>query len=151
MSKIKILYFVVYLLTILNIVLIGKLLFSKEERPLKKMPRQIIIEKLKFDKSQIDDYEVLIIEHRNVIDSLDDQIKKSKNKLYSYLIKPENSSEKDSLINIIATTQKSIEQTHFNHFLDIKKICKPNQLKDFESLTTDLTSIFAKHKRSHAK
>ena len=34
------------------------------------------------------------------------------------------------------------EKINLEHFLDIKKLCKPNQMKDYESLTQELANLF---------
>jgi len=110
--------------------------------PPEEKPKMIIIERLHFNKEQVDQYEQLIDQHRRSIKELDEQMRKTKNDLYSTLI--DNSSvSKDSLENKLGQIQKQIEETHYNHFADIKKLCKPDQLKYFNDLTTDLAKFFA--------
>ena len=40
--------------------------------------------------------------------------------------------------------QKEIEKTHFQHFLEIKALCRPEQIEDFNLLSEELARIFAK-------
>ena len=112
------------------------------------MPREIIIEKLHFDDKQIAAYEKIILLHQQKIRSLDDSIRRSKNELYQ-LLRKESITEhlKDSLFLNLANYQKQIEQTHFNHFLAIKSICRADQLNDFENLTEELSKIFSPPKK----
>jgi hypothetical protein len=37
-----------------------------------------------------------------------------------------------------------IEHVHFAHFVDIHKLCKPNQEANFQQLTTELHDLFPK-------
>jgi len=116
-----------------------------EGRPL---PKDIIIDKLHFDANQQKEYEKLIRWHRGKIDQLDDSIRQTKNTLYSGLTESDtNTKTKDSLIALLNTYQKQVEETHFKHFEDIKKLCKPEQQEDFKALTTELSRIFAPRPR----
>lgn len=154
MDKIKLLTFSVIALLVLNLGTLGYLFFSgtKGHRPPpgrgpegRPQPKEIIIEKLHFDAQQQKEYEKLILSHRTTINELDDHIRDSKNNLYLQLIKTSiDVKTKDSLNAILATYQKQIEITHFNHFQDIKKICHPNQLDDFYDLTEELSRLFSK-------
>ena len=116
-----------------------------EGRPL---PKDIIIDKLHFDANQQKEYEKLIRWHRGKIDQLDDSIRQTKNSLYSGLTESDtNTKTKDSLIALLNSYQKQVEETHFKHFEDIKKLCKPEQQEDFKALTTELSRIFAPRPR----
>lgn len=108
-------------------------------------PKEIIIEKLNFDSKQKSEYEKLIQVHRKEISSIEDEIRKTKEELYLQLHEnTTNNTTKDSLINALATYQKQIEITHFKHFQDIKKLCKKEQLDDFNALTEELSRLFSK-------
>lgn len=113
-----------------------------------RQPKEIIIEKLHFDANQQKEYEKLILWHRGKIDQLDDSIRQTKNTLYSGLSESDiNTKTKDSLITLLNAYQKQVEETHFKHFEDIKKLCKPDQQEDFMALTTELSRIFAPRPR----
>ena len=68
-----------------------------------------------------------------------------RNNLYAEL-NNETSVKKDSLMFAISKYQLEIENTHYNHFLEIKKLCKPDQLKYFEELTKELAFYFRPNK-----
>jgi hypothetical protein len=112
-------------------------------------PKEIIVEKLHFDTNQQADYEQLIQQHRKEITTTEDHIKNAKNQLY-LLLNDEtvDVAKKDSLISLLSTYQKEIETIHFNHFRDIKKLCKPEQLNDFIELTEELSHLFSKPHRT---
>ena len=146
MNKTKLLSFAVLALLLLNFGILSFLFLTKDkERPReRRMPREIVIEQLHFDANQIAAYDVTIKMHQNAIRELDQSIRTTKNELYQLL----NSDvvdvvKKDQLINQLATDQKQIETTHFNHFLDIKALCKKDQLDDYANLTEELSKLFS--------
>ncbi len=146
MSNSKILKIIVITMLAINVAVIGYLLINKdvflENKPPK--PREIVIKKLGFDVNQIKQYDVTIIKHQNKIKALDDSIRNTKNKLYSRL--KESSIEidsNDSLVTQINNYQKEIEITHYNHFIEIKNICKKEQLEKFNVLTNELSKMFS--------
>ena len=145
MNKTKVLGFAVIALLVLNFGILAFLFLSKnEDGPRgRKMPREIIIEKLHFDKNQIDAYDKTIKIHQETIRELDDSIRNTRNELYKLLNSETiDSSKRDSLYLKFAGFQKQIETTHFNHFVEIKKLCKKEQLTDFNNLTEELSKIF---------
>lgn len=108
-------------------------------------PKEIIIEKLGFDAFQQSEYEKLIQWHRKEIRDLEQNNRATKTKLYEQLVKTTSeNSKKDSLIAVLSSNQIKIENIHFTHFQDIKKICHQDQLPAFESLTEELAQIFSK-------
>jgi protein CpxP len=150
MDKTKLLTFSVIGLLLLNVGIICFLFFNRphlehlNQGSNTRTPKEIIIKKLHFDPNQINKYEKLIAVHRNKIDSLDNQIKALKSELYSQLKQTTiNKKLKDSLINLLSTNETQIDETHFNHFQDIRNICTKEQLEDFNSLTEDLVKLFS--------
>lgn len=150
MNKTKVLGFAVIALLVLNFGILAFLFLSKnDDGPRgRKMPREIIIEKLHFDKNQIDAYDKTIKIHQEDIRNLDDSIRTAKNDLYQLLNSENiNSVQKESIFLKLANYQKQIETTHFNHFLEIKKLCKKEQLSDYENLTEELSKLFSHPRR----
>jgi len=149
MNKTKLLSAAVITLLVLNFGILGFLFLSKKNEPNgRKMPREIVIEKLHFDENQIVEYEKIIEEHQKAIRNLDDSIRNTKNELYQLLNEEKiNSTIVDSLYLKLANYQKQIETTHFNHFLEIKKLCKKEQLADYKNLTEELSKIFSHPRR----
>ena len=152
MEKTKLLTITVIGLLLLNLGTLGFLFFNgkrdhrgpSEGRP---EPKEIIIEKLHFDAAQQKEYGKLIEWHRGQIRKLDTNIRQAKNELYLQLGDTEvNTTTKDSLIAVINSNQKQIEETHFKHFNDIKKLCHKDQMEDFNALSEELSRIFAPNK-----
>ncbi len=140
---------------VINLAVIGYLLINKDvflgHKPQK--PREIVIKQLNFNAEQIKQYDITITKHQNRIKAFDDSIRVTKNKLYSRL--KESTSEiaiNDSQVTQINNFQKKIEITNYNHFIEIKKICKPEQLEKFNDLTNEFSKIFSgKRKPKHEK
>ena len=151
MEKTKLLTISVIGLLLLNLGTLGFLLLSspkghrqppREGRP---EPKGIIIEKLHFDAAQQKEYAKLIEWHKGEIRKLDGTIRETKNELYSKLLNANVAEKtKDSLIMVISFNQKQIEETHFKHFEDIKKLCHKEQLEDFNALTEELSRLFSR-------
>jgi len=151
MDKIKLLTYSVIGLLVLNIGIISFLYLSRtnsnpEEN--RRKPKDIIIEKLHFDATQIKKYEDVIPVYRNTIDSLNIRNSEIKAELYSQLKQPTvNNKFKDSLIQLTLVNQKRIEVANFNHFQDIKKICTKSQIDDYNLLTEELEKLFSNSNR----
>lgn len=159
MEKIKLLTIAVIGLLLINLATVGFLLLNNQgHKPPthegKLEPKEIIIDRLQFDVKQQKEYDKLIYWHHKEIEKLDGNIRQAKNELYATLNEPEvNMNTKDSLISDINSNQKQIEETHFKHFEDIKKLCNKDQIEYFNKLTEELGKIFAKQqkppRRSH--
>lgn len=146
MNKIRFCQLLVGMLLLLNGVLwVGAYRHRPPHSPHDR-PRQIVIERLQFNDQQIKQYDVLIQEHRQKIGTKDSTIRSLKNQLYVLTtINPPKQTIVDSLAHLIGEQQKSIEIIHYQHFADIRALCQPQQLAQFEQLTKDLSSIFAPH------
>ena len=148
MEKTKLLTITVIGLLLLNLGTLGFLFLNgpKGNRPPhegRPQPKEIIIEKLHFDANQQREYDKLIQWHQEKIRKLDQNIRETKNELYFQLSQPEVVIKtKDSLITLLNFYQNQVEETHFKHFEDIKKLCHKNQMEDFNDLTEELSRIF---------
>lgn len=107
-------------------------------------PKRLIMEKLHFDRAQKQAYEKLIRAHRTKIDSLDREIRFCKNELYSLLKNnATDTANQNKLMSKLGELQMQVEQTHFNHFTDIRKLCHADQIDDYNELTTELAGLFS--------
>ncbi len=149
--KIKSLYIIIIIgLVALNLFTIWSVKSNPNHRgPFGKMrpePREIIIEKLHFDKSQISNYDSLIKVHQKNIREANENSLAIRSTLYKQLIAPDvDRNGVDSLINALGDQQKQIESIHFHHFEDIKNLCKPEQHNDFYNLVDELSLLFSPH------
>lgn len=157
MEKQKLITFSIIALLLINLGTLGFLVFSgSKDRHFpphegKREPKYLIIERLHLDEKQQADYEIFIEDHQAKIQAAEDKIRDAKNELYSMLNSDTIDTEKkDSLILALSIHQEEIETIHFNHFGDIKKLCRKEQLADFSELTEELSRLFSKpQKRGH--
>ena len=153
MSKIRLLSIVVGLLLVLNLVILFLLVPGKRDGSFRGMPehdregpKRMIIKKLRFDKEQVAEYEKLIQLHRHAVSDLEDQIKETKRNLYLTL-SDKKQTGRDSLENRLGQLQKLMEAVHYNHFADIRNLCKPGQLPYFDELSRKLAFFFVPGKK----
>lgn len=144
MNKYKFLTTVIIGLLISNLTLLF-ILFKHNNR--NGGPKNIIIEKLHFDKEQINNYELYIQKHRNAINDNENAMNKLRINLYKELNYSNNDTKIDSLIAIIGTQQIKAEKVNYNHFLEIKNLCKPSQQKYFTELTNEIGNLFYPNER----
>lgn len=133
------------LLVFLNLVLMAFLFFGKPKHPKHKAPKDIIIEKLNFDKNQQEDFKLLIVDHSTKAKELQNQIANYKTQLYKEI----NYSTKynDSISRLIGEKFEELEKLHYNHFIGIKNICREDQKESFKDLAEQLHTIFRPAKR----
>lgn len=150
MNKIKLLSGSTIVLLIINLALVGFIVLGKSPRPGGSDARKkIIIEKLGFDDTQVQEYERIINNHRTSMRESDQQMRTLKNELYATLTTDTPINVKDSLILAISRVQINIEHIHYTHFENIKKICKHEQMKKFAELTDELATFFAPPRPQH--
>lgn len=146
MEKIKLLTLLSVGLLLLNIVLVGFILFSKpHQRTLGNKNRNLIISRLGLDQNQIKSYDSLIQWHRTELSKNERQMLFQKRNLYQLLKTDKFSNQKDSLISDIGKTQVSIEHIHLKHFEGIKLLCTENQSAAFDTLMSQIADMFVNH------
>ncbi len=105
-------------------------------------PRNEIIDRLHFDAAQVTQYDSLIVKHRKMVGEKESEIQGLRTALFVGVAEGISQGQKDTLVNQIGVLHADIQQIHFAHFLDIQKICKPEQQDDFALLTKDLSKMF---------
>ena len=144
MSKSKFFKLIILGLLISNAIVVFMLINGRDK---KNEPKNIIIEKLHFDKEQIKNYESYIQQHRKAINENEMTMNKLRSELYEQLKHQQDTSKVDSIFSIIANQQIIAENINYNHFLEIKKLCKPSQKEDFDELTTEIAKLFSLKER----
>jgi hypothetical protein len=143
MNRTRLISFIAIGLLITNLLMVGFIFLNKPQHPMHDGPKKIIAERLYFDAQQISDYDKLIVTHQRNINAKDSLIRQTKNELYG-CISSNNVTLKDSFENKLGQLQIEIEEINYNHFLDIKKLCKENQLTYYNDLVKDLAQLFAR-------
>lgn len=106
-------------------------------------PKDLIIERLHFDENQIRKYDELIEQHRMQIRENDHELMDLKAQYYS-LLKNNSQENGDSLVRQIGKINMETEEINFKHFQDIKRICHPDQIQNFDHLIDEFESLFAR-------
>lgn len=148
MNKIKFLSFLSIGLLLVNIGLVAFLLFGRPGKPKPGGPRDMIVERLGFDEQQVAIFDESIKTHRRGIRKVDSSVLALKEELFSLL--PQNTvpvSKRDSLIQEIVKMEQQKQYADFEHFLAIKKICKPEQLDEYSEFTKELSKLFGRKGR----
>ena len=144
MSKSKFLTLAVAALFLLNTATLAFLFFKKPPPPplQREGPKEVVIERLHFDARQVAGYEKLIAQHRQAIESVQQEMGNARKALFEQL-QGDDFSQKDSLLSVIGQLQQQIEDAHFQHFAEVKKLCKPDQAPAFDALTSELARFLA--------
>jgi Spy/CpxP family protein refolding chaperone len=148
MNKLTFLSIVTILLLVSNILLVVFINFRKPSPPMHRGPHQgprnEMIEILKLDNQQITQLDSLIQIHRNSVDSKMEKITEAKQELYNSLKTEISDSLENALLDTITNEFKQLEKLHLAHFKDIKKICKPEQMNNYNELTGKLAKMFSR-------
>ena len=149
MSKIKLLYGIIALLLFLNLSLLV-FIFTQgkpndHERTHHRNPKELIVNQLQFNETQVEQFEESVRWHRSHIKKLDDSIRLVRSELYRLLPSSAPDLErKKTLLQQFAALQLKVEETHWQHFSEIKLICRPDQLKEYNKLTEQLMQLFSR-------
>jgi protein CpxP len=145
MNKFKLLSICCIALLLINLALLTFVLSTKPTPHNGDRNRNIIIEKLQFTKLQIEQYDELIMQHRGQMQQATKELNLKRKDLYILLNYAKNTSKKDSIVADIAKEESNIERINYEHFLAIKVICTPSQLKSFNELTKKMAEMFDKN------
>lgn len=147
MNKNKLIRIVAIVLLLTNIALLSFILLMKPKHPRGEGPRNIIIEKLHFDRNQILKYDKLIFVHRAKIKKKEKEIIEIKNSLYLQLLEENTQPTIDSLLSRIGFVQTEIENIHYRHFEEIHQLCNNDQEKYYAELVKEIAKLFSMHRR----
>jgi hypothetical protein len=147
MTKTNVLYGIVALLVVLNITILFVVLGKPQppldfgHRPLDL--RSVIEQKLQFDTQQKEKLSGLIDSHRAETRELDAQIQKIRGTYYESLTDNRSTlAQQNQLLQQLGQLQIRIEKGRWQHFMAVKKLCKPDQLDNFSELTKELVRAF---------
>jgi hypothetical protein len=105
--------------------------------------RNIIIERLNFDESQVKTFDELVTAHQKAIRLSEEALREYKSELYAKALAQNDTAMSREIIAKITAMQTSMEWVHYNHFEDIRSLCRPEQLPAFNELTGELAGMFS--------
>ena len=133
------------IMILINIGLLS-FLFLKPKIENSKGPKDYIVQKLDFDDEQVKAYEEVIEKHSSASRILKDSEEELSTLLYDQLNANQNA-QTDSLLQKLGELRMQIDKLNYNHFIEIKTICRPNQKEKFANLTKELHLLFNKRPR----
>jgi hypothetical protein len=134
--------FLVYVIILLVILNISTLFMMWIGRPLHRLANrgpispehekarieQLLQEELGFDKAQTKEYLMMRQKHYKQVTSLRIEIRELKKQMFDEVLQDNPQPMlSDSLLRLAQEKQVNLEQLTFQHFLDLKKLCKPEQ------------------------
>ena len=133
------LWIIIIILLIMNITALALLWLGRPEgrRPQSGPPdpieekirtERMLQNELGFNKIQTEQYLRMRQEHRSQAQQLEDEIRQLKKHMFDEVL--EESPQpllSDSLLRLVQEKQANLEKLTFQHFLDLKKLCKPEQ------------------------
>lgn len=147
MSKTKFLTYIIIGLAIINIILLGFMVFHPKGGGHNDRPKRNVLKHLNFNDTQLKAYDGLIEEHQVGVKAKNAQLNTLKNKLYETLKVNASTEQKDSLIQELGNTYIAIEVVHYEHFEAIKALCKEEQVEGFDNLVEELSELFKNRDR----
>lgn len=116
--------------------------------PPEERPKRMVIERLGFDKDQVAKYEELITAHRRAIGENDRRMRAAREALFADLRSPVTN-VRDSLANVIGGLQTEVERIHHGHFAQVRALCRPDQIPNFDALIGELAGFFGQRPPPH--
>jgi hypothetical protein len=148
MSRERFLTIAVAFLFLLNLGTIGFLYFNRPQPPRELF--RVITKELNFDDQQQEQFFALRDQHRSSMDKLDQAFANILEKYLQLLKENEPSSAiRDSLENALALIEKQKAAVTLKHFQEVKALCRPDQVKNFEGLIPQLSRILLPPKNQH--
>ena len=153
MKKNVILYILLAFLIIVNgFFLVNQFGKSNKRQGKEPQPKNFIIKELKFDASQIEQYETLYDEHKEKIKSISDNVRTLKDDFFDKVSDESvNASVVDSLATLIANAEKAKDIETFFYFRAIQKICNDKQKERFKTILKDALHKKRRNGRSSAR
>ncbi len=113
-------------------------LSNDDRRPPEGGPREFIIQELKLNEIQIQEYDKLIKEHQSGMKSIRENIRREKDDLWSIFSKSEgDTAAAEKIASEIGNYQKQTELITFRHFSKLKELCNEDQKKKFDEIINE--------------
>jgi len=103
---------------------------------------EFLIARLKFDKTQQEQFEVLVAEHRSLSRKLRKEIGQSKEEMFS-LIKSDQITESmmQAAVKKVSAKTETLDRVTLDHFKKVRAICNDEQKQKFDEILDQLTRI----------
>ncbi len=151
---------IIIILVLLNIASLSGLwiLYSNQAPP---PPRKendrtpledVIIEGVGLDEAQALQFRQLHLVHRKLKDSLDAETFKLKGLMQKELFAAfPDTAKMSQMVQQIAALHAEHERQLYNHFLDLKRLCRPDQFENLEKLLNEMLVVIKKQPKSNSE
>lgn len=137
MNKVWLKY-IIGIALITNVITLGFLFFRKPKLPMP--PEEVLVQTLKLDDAQRQQFEVLKMHDRALRDSFLRKMADARGALYRNF-RTATPSEIDSSTAVAAAIFQDMEKSNYQHFADIRALCRPEQQAQFDSLLLDIVQL----------
>jgi Spy/CpxP family protein refolding chaperone len=142
-AKNKLLTGLVVLLLVANAVTITMFWLGrpKHPSPSKGSPREFLVNELKLDAKQQEQFDMLRKAHHEAADQLRDKIKNAKEAFFD-LLKQQNvtDSAKQEAAKAVSVNTEALDLLTLNHFQKIRALCTSEQQKKFDEIIQQVAS-----------
>lgn len=144
MNKRRVLIIAVVLLTLMNIVFIAfHFLRPKHPAHADMNKKEMLINDLGFDKSQQKSFQKMVISHQSQIIKLRKKQAAIKNILYKTIGEEGQESIRINQMEKLTVINDEIEFLNLEHFDDIRKLCREDQIPKFKKFRSKLGTFFS--------
>ena len=135
----------VVVLVLLNIATLSTIWFSRPNHRFPGKPdfgadkknhvQKLLKEELGFTDEQAEKYVTLQKKHRKDMSKLNEEFMEAKRNIFDYVLQNEIDEETlDSLKKVSLEKQSKLDNMTINHFKELKKICKPEQVEKLKDI-----------------
>lgn len=121
-------------LLVSNLLLVGFMIFGRPRADL----QEETVKTLHFDEPQQQAHAILVQAHKDSIRNAEHELLALRQRLYATLMQDSSRIAKDSLLLVINKVEFRIGNTHYTHFENVGKLCRPDQKQYFIDFASDL-------------
>jgi len=103
---------------------------------------EFLVHELKLDEGQVKQFEEMRNKHHLNVQDIQEKSRDMHHRFFNLLAKNDSTSAVP-LADSMAQYQKQIELLTFNHFLQVRAICKPEQQKKFDTVINEALRMMA--------
>jgi len=136
--QIRYLWFTVVALLLLNLGLLGWILFSPQGKGRKQPPSDLLERELNFSPVQKEQFTLLKEAHQTKTRAIRDSAMMIKRTLFNQLNEPLSDQEIENTTHLIAEKMEIVDNLTFYHFREVRQLCTPMQQQRFDEIIEDV-------------
>ncbi|MEZ4901714.1 MAG: hypothetical protein R2822_08140 [Spirosomataceae bacterium] len=136
--QIKYLWLIVITLLLVNLGMLGWLLFTPKAHDRRQPPLDLLARELHFNAEQKKQYNLLKDAHHTQAKAIRDSAMMIKKALFNQLNRPLSDQEIDKATHEIAEKMAIVDHLTFKHFREVRQLCTPAQQQRFDEVIEDV-------------